>query len=172
MKALILIALVSMAACAPKGGSSVSTTVVVSPTPTPTASPSPTPLPTATPLPSPTPTPPLSYTVANHPLSGNTYANSDGPYTMVFHTDGSYIFTDAFHIGYGTWIPDPSPSDVDTSVANFVTYPVTVTPSGAYICLPASGPQNCATPADFAGAVKVTVIAHDLGNWFLIRYPN
>lgn len=127
---------------------------VLDPVPTP----SPTPAPTATPLPTPssTPTPPpLAYDCENHPLTENTYTHSQDNYSVAFRDDCTYTFTDASHISFGIWSPDPNPEHV-TLNGQVLSYPMTFTPTGSYICLPANGPQNCFNYG-FAGSVLVTV---------------
>lgn len=161
MKYLILILLLAVA-CS-KGGNSaspVAAALVPAPTATPSdsATPSPTPTPTPTPIaatPTPTPTPQLSYDCTNHPLLNQTLSNSGVGYQLILHSDCTAIFQDSHHISYGTWSPDSDPHDIVT-VGSTVEYPITLTPNGSYICLPANGPQNCSN-YDFAGPVYVEI---------------
>lgn len=161
MKTLILaLTLGLFVGCAANNSSSPSaptTTMTPSPTPTPapyyppgggytwgggSSSPAPSPVIYVTP-----------YTCVNHPLGGTIYTND--AYTIQFNRDCSYVFTDNTHITYGHWTPDPLPSDV-VHTDSSTNYVINLTPSGAYICLPASGPQTCANYG-FAGSVVAYV---------------
>lgn len=97
------------------------------------------------------PSAPVVYNTTNHPMTGKTYTNA--AYRIVFNSNGTYTLTDSFHITYGYWVPDSNPAHIIETLET-VAYPVTLTSSGMYQCLPLTGPQNC-TNTGFAGAVKV-----------------
>lgn len=119
------------------------------------------PIPTPTPVgPPPTPTPSLVYTCSNHPLTNTTLRNTSTGVQMTLSSDCSYVFQDAFHIGYGTWTPDSNPNNV-TNDGIYAKFPMHLAPSSAYICLPANGPQNC-SPSSYAGNVRIQLNAYIL----------
>lgn len=101
------------------------------------------------------PPPALTYDCTNHPLSGKAVVNDANAYNIAFRPDCTYTFSDASHMSYGVWSPNPTPGDVTTDT-DFTYYPMHFTVTGSYVCLPASGPQTCSNDA-FAGDVTVRV---------------
>lgn len=149
---LLLTTVLSTVACSQPGGNSTPESTqapVPTPTPTPGVQPTPTPVPT----PAPTPTPVPAYTCADHPIANQTLSNVN--HSFKFKSDCTYEFTDASHITYGTFVVDPDPTHV-VQTTQLIKYPLTMTPNGAYVCLPANGPQTCQN-FGFSGNVYVVV---------------
>lgn len=116
--------------------------------------PKPVPTPPA-PSPSPTPTPALTYDCTNHPVTAKAFVHSSGTYNISFASDCTYQFATSAHISYGIWAPEPDPTEIIQTPPQ-VSYPLVLMPTGAYVCLPANGPQNCTNYA-FAGDVFIRV---------------
>lgn len=156
MKLILIFMTLVLTACGSSGsGPSTAPGLPVDTLPVPTPSPTPSQSPAPVPIASPTPVP--QYTTANYPLAGKTLSNP-GMYSLVLNQDGSYMFSDTSHIQYGNWMPDSNPNDVVLG-NNTESWPVTLTPSGAYVCLPANGPQTC-QDTGFAGAVTLDFIGN------------
>lgn len=108
----------------------------------------------ATPTPSPTPSPtPFVYTCANHPLTGKTIKTVVNE-RLWLYSDCTFKVNYVTHYTWGTWSPNPDPKAVKKVTAQVYLYPLTLSPGGAYVCLPADGPQTCSNTG-WAGGIKI-----------------